>query len=149
MRESIRPVAGAITLLALMGVRCLCPHNMIGLVGPVVNQAWKLRSVPLCHQCLPRSLHRVGGDPVNRRSRSADGIALLPRQQRPCDARRLIGKRYERLIEPAALNDSLQPERATVTTLREPADDSAGAVDHLPAQIMVCPATDAAEARLA
>jgi hypothetical protein len=39
MHESIRPVAGAIMLLALMGVRCFWPHNMIGLEGLVVNQA--------------------------------------------------------------------------------------------------------------
>ncbi len=62
MRESIRPVAGAITLLALMGIRCLCPHNMLGLVGPVVNQALKLRLMPWCHQYLPRSHRRFGGD---------------------------------------------------------------------------------------
>jgi hypothetical protein len=33
MRESIRPVAGAFALLALMGVRCLWPHNTIGREG--------------------------------------------------------------------------------------------------------------------
>lgn len=38
MCESIRPIAGAITLVALMGVRYLCPHNMIDLSGLVVNQ---------------------------------------------------------------------------------------------------------------
>lgn len=52
MRESIRPIAGAITLLALMGVRYLCPHNMIGLCGLVVDQDPKLRPVPLRHQFL-------------------------------------------------------------------------------------------------
>jgi transposase len=57
MRESIRPIAGAITLLALMGVRYLCPHNMIDLYGLVVNQDPKLRSVPLRHQFLPRIHH--------------------------------------------------------------------------------------------
>ena len=50
MRESIRPIAGAITLLALMGVRYPCPHNMIDLRGLVVNQDPELRSVPLRHQ---------------------------------------------------------------------------------------------------
>lgn len=39
MRESIRPVAGAIGPLALMGVRCFGPHNMIGRGGLVVDQA--------------------------------------------------------------------------------------------------------------
>ena len=54
MHESIRPVGGALVLLALMGVRYLRPHNMIGLEGLVVNQAWKLRSLPTNHQVSPR-----------------------------------------------------------------------------------------------
>ena len=62
MRESIRPIAGAITLLALMGVRYLCPHNMIDLYGLVVNQDPKLRSVPLRHQFLPRIHHCLIGN---------------------------------------------------------------------------------------
>ena len=41
MHESIRPVAGRIAPLALMGVRCFWPHNMIGHEGLVVDQAWK------------------------------------------------------------------------------------------------------------
>jgi transposase len=39
MHESIRPVAGRFAPLALMGVRCFWPHNMIGHGGLVVNQA--------------------------------------------------------------------------------------------------------------
>jgi transposase len=39
MHESIRPVAGQFVPLALMGVRCFWPHNMIGHGGLVVNQA--------------------------------------------------------------------------------------------------------------
>lgn len=62
MRESIRPIAGAITLLALMGVRYLCPHNMIDLYGLIVNQDPKLRSVPLRHQFLPRIHHCLIGN---------------------------------------------------------------------------------------
>ena len=58
MHEFIRPVAGAITLLALMGVRCLWPHNMIGRRGLVVDQASRLRSMPTIHQT-PRI--RCGG----------------------------------------------------------------------------------------
>src|SRR5574337_2048827 len=47
MHESIRPVAGRFCApLAMMGVRGFRPHNMIGLEGLVVNQAWKLRSLP-------------------------------------------------------------------------------------------------------
>ena len=41
MHEFIRPVAGRIAPLALMGVRCFWPHNMIGPEGLVVDQAWK------------------------------------------------------------------------------------------------------------
>ena len=39
MHEFIRPVAGRFVPLALMGVRCFWPHNMIGHGGLVVNQA--------------------------------------------------------------------------------------------------------------
>jgi hypothetical protein len=42
--------SGAVTLLALMGVRYLLPHNMIGLCGLVVDQDSKRRPVPLHHQ---------------------------------------------------------------------------------------------------
>ena len=54
MHESIRPVAGLFAPLALMGVRCFWPHNMIGREGLVVDQAWKLRSLPTSHQFSPR-----------------------------------------------------------------------------------------------
>ena len=54
MHEFIRPVAGRFAPLALMGVRCFWPHNMIGHEGLVVNQAWKLRSLPTSHQLSPR-----------------------------------------------------------------------------------------------
>ena len=54
MHESIRPVAGAIVPLALMGVRCFSPYNTIGLEGLVIDQAWKLRSLPTSHQFSPR-----------------------------------------------------------------------------------------------
>ena len=50
MHKSIRPVTGAVVPLALMGVRCLRPHNMIGRMGLVVDQASKLRSLPTNHQ---------------------------------------------------------------------------------------------------
>ena len=39
MHEFIRPVAGRFVPLALMGVRCFWPHNMIGHGGLVVDQA--------------------------------------------------------------------------------------------------------------
>ena len=40
--------------LALMGVRCLRPHNMIGHLGLVIDQVSKLRSLPTSHQYSPR-----------------------------------------------------------------------------------------------
>ncbi len=89
-----------------MGVRCLWPHNMSGLRGPVVDQALKLRSVPLCHQYQPRSHRRVSGDPWRCR-RSGGRVILLSRQQDPCNARSFVGKRDERFIEPAAFYDRL------------------------------------------
>ena len=72
LRESIAkwlsdfylPSAGAIPPLALMGVRCLLPHNMIGLAGLVVNQALKRRPLPLHHHYPPRIYRRFGGDPL-------------------------------------------------------------------------------------
>jgi transposase len=54
MHESLRPVAGLFAPLALMGVRCFWPHNMIGREGLVIDQAWKLRSLPTSHQFSPR-----------------------------------------------------------------------------------------------
>jgi hypothetical protein len=43
-------------LLALMGIRCFRPHKIIGRVGLVVHQAWKLRPLPASHQYSPRIL---------------------------------------------------------------------------------------------
>ena len=62
LRERIAP-------LALMGVRCLWPHNMIGHVGLVVDQASKLRSLPTSHQYSPR----IRRPPVQRRARCVSG----------------------------------------------------------------------------
>lgn len=61
--------------LALMGVRCLYPHNIIDLAGLVVDQASQRRLLPLCHQCLLRSHRRVGGDP--RRASQPHAVAPL------------------------------------------------------------------------
>jgi len=147
MRESIRPVAGAITLPALMGVRCFWPHNMSGLKGPVVDQAVKLRSVPLCHQCSPRSHRRLSDDSGCRR-RSGGSVNLLLGQQRPGNARRLVGKRNERLVETPPFDDAPQPCRPRVVPVGETADNRSGAVYHLLAQIMIGTSTDATQARL-
>ena len=69
MHESIRPVAGAIALRALMGVRSLWPYNAIGLGGLVVGQAFKQRSVPTSHQIHPAFGCRLAWVAVSPRSR--------------------------------------------------------------------------------
>lgn len=68
MRESIRPIAGAIALLALMVIRHFWPHNMTGLRGLVVDQALKLRfradvpSVSTSHSIVAASRRRYRTD---------------------------------------------------------------------------------------
>ena len=49
MPQSIRPVAGAITPLAMMRIRFSSPHKVHGHEGQVVVQAEEWRSVPTCH----------------------------------------------------------------------------------------------------
>jgi hypothetical protein len=49
MQQSIRPVAGAITSLAMMRIRFSSPHKVHGLKSHVVVQAEERRSVPTCH----------------------------------------------------------------------------------------------------
>ena len=49
MQQSIRPIAGAITSLAMMRIRFSSPHKVHGLKGHVVVQAEERRSVPTCH----------------------------------------------------------------------------------------------------
>jgi hypothetical protein len=49
MPQSIRPVDGAITLLAMMKIRFSSPHNVHGREGQVVVQAEERRSVPTRH----------------------------------------------------------------------------------------------------
>jgi hypothetical protein len=98
MHESIRPVAGRFAPLALMGVRCFWPHNMIGLEGLVVDQAQKLRSLPTNHQLSPRIRDglRFSADALL----SGGGqIVLLTREHSSGDPRRLIGERDNRPIE--------------------------------------------------
>jgi hypothetical protein len=71
MHESIRPVAGQFTPLALMGVRCFWPHNMIGLEGLVVDQAQKLRSLPTNHQVSPRIRDGLSASALTRCDQAA------------------------------------------------------------------------------
>ena len=49
MPQSIRPVAGAITPLAMRRIRFSSPHKVHGHEGQVVVQAEERRSVPTCH----------------------------------------------------------------------------------------------------
>ena len=108
MHEFIRPVAGRIAPLALMGVRCFWPHNMIGHEGLVVDQAWKLRSLPTCHQLSPRIRDglRFSADAL----RSSGGqIVLLTREHGPGDPRRLIGECDDRPVEASPRRELLQP----------------------------------------
>jgi transposase len=128
MRESIRPLAGAIPLPALMGVRCLSPHNMNGLDGLVIDQALKRRSMPLRHQRSPR-IHRYISGVFRRPAPSCRHIVLLSCQERPGDPRGLVGKRDERLIEAGARDDLFQPRRSPILPAGEPADDGTGAVN--------------------
>lgn len=49
MQQSIRPVDGAIRLLAMMRIRFSSPYKVHGREGHVVVQAEERRSVPTCH----------------------------------------------------------------------------------------------------
>ena len=109
MHESIRPVAGLFAPLALMGVRCFWPHNMIGLEGLVVNQAQKLRSLPTNHQLSPRIRDGPRFSAGALRS-SGDQIVLLTREHSPGDPCRLIGERDDRPIEASPRREPFQPQ---------------------------------------
>src|SRR5271170_8176453 len=102
MRESIRPVGGAITPLALMGIRYLRPHKIIGREGLVVDQALKKRPVPSCHQSSPRIRLRLLGDAIAIRSSSR--IFLLSCQDHPSNSRGLVGERYDGPVDAASGN---------------------------------------------
>src|SRR5271166_5714875 len=107
---------------------------MSGLKGPVVDQVPKLRSVPLRHQYQPRSLTAAQ---TAIPAAVSSGVTLFPAEDcpgRPCC---LVRKRQQRLVEPAPLDHSLQPSRTAIVTVGEPAENRTGAVDHLPAQIIV------------
>lgn len=142
MRESIRPIAGATTLLALMGVRYLCPHNMIDLCGPVVDQDPKLRSVPLRHQFLPAfiiALEATIGKCL------LCGIPLLSGEQGPCDPRGFVGKRYDCFIESPASDKLFQPLRSVIVVTRKSAYNCACTMDHLATEVMVRSAANSAK----
>ena len=99
MHEFIRPVAGAIALRALMGVRSLWPYNAIGLGGLVVGQAFKQRSVPTSHQIHLAFGCRLTWIAVSPRSRGH--ILFFSSQQDPGDPRSLVGEHDKRAIEPS------------------------------------------------
>ena len=116
MHESIRPVAGAIVPLALMGVRYFAPHNTIGLEGLVVDQAQKLRSLPTSHQLSPRI--RMRPSPQCLCVDISGRIVLLSREQGPGGSRRLIGERDNRPIEAPPRRELFQPQGTTILALR-------------------------------
>ena len=126
-----------------MGVRCFSPHNMIGLEGLVVDQAWKLRSLPTSHQLSPRI--QCGLQLSARALRSCGRIILFSREQGPGDPCRLIGERDNRSIEPSPRREPLQPLRTAIVMLRQSKHHRAGAVDHLPPEIMIGAPANAAE----
>jgi len=104
MRESIRPVAGAITPLALMGIRCFWPHNVIGRMGLVVDQASTLRFLPTSHQCSPR-IHL----------RALESAAELPAPQATayCSFRVSITQAIRAVLLASATIVRLKPRLAT------------------------------------
>ena len=146
MHEFIRPVAGAIALRALMGVRSLWPYNAIGLGGLVVGQAFKQRSVPTSHQIHLAFGCRLAWVAVSPRSRGH--IFFFSGQQDPGDPRSLVGERDKRAIEPSPGRHFLEPLGAPIIVFRQSAHYRACAVDHLSPQVMVGASANTAEPRL-
>src|SRR5271165_4687815 len=148
MHESIRPVAGRFAPLALMGVRCFWPHNMIGHEGLVVNQAWKLRSLPMCHQLSPRIRDglRFSADAL----RSSGGqIVLLTREHSPGDPCRLVGECDNRPVEASPRCDPFQPLGAAIVVCCQSKHYGASAMNHLTTEIMIGAPANSAEPRFA
>jgi transposase len=148
MHESIRPVAGRIAPLALMGVRCFWPRNMIGLAGLVVDQAWKLRSLPTCHQLSPRIQNGLRFS-VRALQSCGGQIVLLTREHGPGDPCRLIGERDNRPVEAAPRRELLQPLGTAIVVFGQSKHDGAGAMNHLTSEIMIGAPADPAEPRFA
>ncbi len=61
MHESIRPVAGLFAPLALMGVRCFWPHNMIGHADRAAQFGWLREQIVVIDDDLGRSGASVEG----------------------------------------------------------------------------------------
>jgi transposase len=148
MHESIRPVAGQFTPLALMGVRCFWPHNMIGHGGLVVNQALKLRSLPTNHQVSPRIQDGLRFSAEARRSCGGQ-IVLLTGEHSPGDPCRLIGKRDNRPIKASPRREHLQPLGTAILVFPQSKHDGAGAVNHLTSEIVIGAPAYSAEPRFA
>ena len=148
MHESIRPVAGRIAPLALMGVRCFWPRNMIGLAGLVVDQAWKLRSLPTCHQLSPRIQNGLRFS-VRALQSCGGQIVLLTREHGPGDPCRLIGERDNRPVEAAPRREPLQPLGTAIVVFGQSKHYGAGAMNHLTSEIMIGAPADPAEPRFA
>ena len=128
--------------LALMGVRCFWPQNMIGHEGLVINQAWKLRSLPTNHQfhlaSETASHFSLGRGSLGRVAKSRRGqIVLLPRQHGPGGPRRFVGERDNRPIKASPCREPLQPLGPTVVVLRQSEHHGAGAMNHLTSEIVI------------
>ena len=90
MHESDRPVAGRFTPLALMGVRCFWPHNMIGLEGLVVDQAWKFAVLADEPSGVTSHPNLASALTLARCDHAAADIVLLTREHSPGDPRGLL-----------------------------------------------------------
>ena len=133
--------------LALMGVRCFSPHNTIGLEGLVIDQAWKLRSLPTSHQFHLASSCGLGPSASAQRSRGH--IILISREQCPGDPCRLVGERDNRSIEAAPRRKPFQPFGTAIVVLGQPHDHGTSTVDHLPPKVMIGAPANAPEAGFA
>ena len=105
MREFIRPIAGAITPLALMGVRCFWPHNMIGR-GALSRSGFD--AAVRADEPSVFTSHPIAAFGSTRCS-SSGHVLFLPCQHYPGDPRRLVGERDNRSIKSAPGNQRFQP----------------------------------------
>jgi hypothetical protein len=118
MRESIRPVAGAVTPLALMGIRYLRPHKIIGLQGLVVYQATKKRPRRAAISNSPR-IH-CGSRGIAIAIRLSSRVFLLSCQDYPSNSRSLVGERDDGPVDAASNDQGFEPLRPSIVMVRHP-----------------------------
>ena len=121
---------------------------MIGLGGLVVDQAWKLRSLPTNHQVSPRIQDGLRFSAEARRSCGGQ-IVLLTCEHDPGDPCRLIGERDDRPIKAAPRRELFQPLGTAILVLRQSKHDGAGAMNHLTPEVVIGPPAYSSEPRLA